>query len=558
MTVDLWHFLRRGDSDRIIATRDGEVLSAGDICAEASRLSVELAKEKGPVFLYCEDAANFLAGFIAALAAGREVRLPGHAAPAYLAEIGAGHGLLTDLEGGVGGAGVVAVTQGSSADGAARIEMPDPAGRVCFFTSGTTGEPKLCLKTVGQLAAEVETHLQLWGPPAGKLVSTVSHQHIYGLLFRLLWPLAGGTPFLARRQEIWEQVAHHMADGGCLVSSPAHLSRIPDGVTLDPPASRIFSSGGLLSAVAAKDAAAKLGQYPIEVLGSTETGGVAWRTQAETPALWTLLPAVEARLDDTGALEVRSPYIGTEGFLSMGDRASFEEGGRFTLLARLDRVVKIEGKRVSLPRVEEALRDLAGIADAAAIDLPGKSTTLGAVVSLSSEGQEELLRLGAFRYSRELRTALADRLEPMERPRFWRFASHIPENAQGKRVASQLRTLFAAPARDLPTILRQQVGDAEAVFELELNPDLRWFEGHFPGQPILPGVAQLHIASLLAEASWGRAPTGHEMSRVKFRRVMEPGAQVRLALVRKGDERTEFRYLQDNEVVASGSFRMGE
>ncbi len=63
-------------------------------------------------------------------------------------------------------------------------------------------------------------------------------------------------------------------------------------------------------------------------------------------------------------------------------------------------------------------------------------------------------------------------------------------------------------------------------FDLLLQPDLRWFEGHFPDQPILPGAAQLHIASVLAERVWGIEFPGHDMSRVKFRRVMQPGERV--------------------------------
>jgi len=37
----------------------------------------------------------------------------------------------------------------------------------------------------------------LWGETLGKLpvISTVSHQHIYGLLFRLLWPFSSGRVF---------------------------------------------------------------------------------------------------------------------------------------------------------------------------------------------------------------------------------------------------------------------------------------------------------------------------------------------------------------------------
>jgi 3-hydroxymyristoyl/3-hydroxydecanoyl-(acyl carrier protein) dehydratase len=143
----------------------------------------------------------------------------------------------------------------------------------------------------------------------------------------------------------------------------------------------------------------------------------------------------------------------------------------------------------------------------------------------------------------------------MERPRFWRFTVGIPENTQGKRIATDLRALFGEPVSDMPNIAGREIGVDEARFDLELNPDLRWFDGHFPGQPILPGVAQLHIASSLAEEAWGIVATGSEMSRIKFRHIMQPGDIVTLMLVRNGTDRLDFRYLQGDEVMASGAIK---
>lgn len=554
MTSDVWRFLRDGPDTHSVALRGGVPLTARDIRAEATRVRNALAGRSGPIFLYCDDAANFLAGLVGACAAGREILLPGHAAPGYLREIGAKGGrLVTDVAGLDPDAARISVRPGATTTGDAPLPRSD--ARLGFFTSGSTGEPKSCPKTLAQLESEAAAQLTLWGAPAGPVIGTVSHQHIYGLLFRVLWPLAAGRPFVAERHEMWEAIDRHMAEGGALVSSPAHLSRIPDGFSLAHHAGLVFSSGGPLSAEAARDAALKLGSFPVEVLGSTETGGVAWRRQEETPALWTPLPGVEIEPDGQGALTVRSPYAGGAGFTAMGDRVAIEANGRFALQARLDRIVKIEGKRVSLPRVEDALRGLPDIVDAMAVDLPDRRGALGVAVALSPEGRHALTRMGRFRYSRHLRNILSDRLEPMERPRLWRFVDRIPENSQGKRTVADLRALFAAPAPEIPTVTKSEIAGDEARFELELDPALRWFDGHFPGQPILPGVAQLHIASLLAERTWGAPATGREMSRIKFRRVMQPGDRITLTLVRSGAGRLDFRYMLGDEIMASGAFR---
>jgi acyl-coenzyme A synthetase/AMP-(fatty) acid ligase len=434
---------------------------------------------------------------------------------------------------------------------------PQPTSRISFFTSGSTGEPKLCGKTLEQLLAEIRVHLKLWGAPRGLVVGTVSHQHIYGLLFRIFWPLWAGRVIVGPRLETWEAVAHHLQPGGALIASPAHLARIPEQLVFPHRPSIVFSSGGPLSLEAARSSHAALGSFPVEVLGSTETGGVAWRRQDAPEARWTPLPRVEIKADNEGALTVRSPFTGTDGFVVMGDQVELASDGRFALKPRLDRIVKIEGKRVSLPRVEQALRDLDDVLDASAVDLPERGGALGAVVVLAPGAEKQLSAIGRFRYSRRVRRALAHRLEPMERPRFWRFVARVPENAQGKRVAAELRELFMRASPDMPTVTRRAVSETEARFELELDAGLRWFDGHFPAQPILPGVAQLHIAASMAEDAWGEFPTGREMSRVKFRRVMQPGDKVTLTLEKKGKGRVDFRYAQGDDVMASGALKGG-
>lgn len=550
MTV-IWSFLASADSATPLAHRGAQILGAGALRAAALSLAGRLAEKpgggEGPVFIYCEDAANFAAALLGALLAKREILLPAHAAPGYLAEIGVTpENLVTDIK--TVDAHHIFVREND------RVEAlpPVPEGRIGFFTSGTSGEPKLCMKSSRHLEAEVEVLASLWGKPQGMVLGTVSHQHIYGLLFRVLWPLAAGAAFSSRIHENWESVAAHAAPGSIVVSSPAHLGRVPPSVRLPAAPSFIFSSGGLLQRDAARNAFAQFGCWPTEVLGSTETGGVAWRQQAEEDAPWTPLPSVALSAGEEGALAVSSPFTGSDAPMAMGDGADFLGDGRFRLKGRLDRIVKIEGKRVSLPRVEEALRALDAVEDAVVTDLPERRGALGALAVLTASGRDMLAAKGAFRFSRELRAALKPRLEPMELPRLWRFVDAIPVNAQGKRVASTMRQMFAAP--ELPEIESERIEGDKAEFEMRLQPELKWFEGHFPGQPILPGVAQLHIASVLGERIWGIAFPGHDMSRVKFRRVMQPEERVSLSLTRK-DLRLDFQYVSGGEIVASGTLR---
>lgn len=64
---------------------------------------------------------------------------------------------------------------------------------------------------------------------------------------------------------------------------------------------------------------------------------------------------------------------------------------------------------------------------------------------------------------------------------------------------------------------------------LYVHPDLRWFAGHFPGRPLLPGVVQIGWAGALA-AEHGLAGTFAGLSRVKFPGPVVPGDVVALTL----------------------------
>jgi hypothetical protein len=68
-------------------------------------------------------------------------------------------------------------------------------------TSGSSGEPKRIEKTLRQLSNEVQALEKLWGGDLGPacVIGSVAAQHIYGLLFRVLWPLCAGRTFVRRQ-----------------------------------------------------------------------------------------------------------------------------------------------------------------------------------------------------------------------------------------------------------------------------------------------------------------------------------------------------------------------
>jgi len=315
---------------------------------------------------------------------------------------------------------------------------------ITLFTSGSSGKAKAISKTLKQLDTEIAILESLWGQKLAnaRIESTVSHQHIYGLLFRLLWPLCAGRAFAKHNLEFPEQVTHHADKDTALISSPALLKRLTEehhSSTLRC----VFSSGGPLPSSAANHSKTLFSHLPIEVFGSTETGGIAYRQQQTPSTPWQLFPSVEAELNGESCLRLRAAHIAGDEWYQTADECQFHDKVTFDLKGRTDRVVKIEEKRVSLVEVERRLEQLDWIQESVVIPLQdGKRLTLCAVIVLTHVGQQEIEQLGKGKFWLSLRKNLRDWLEPIAIPRKYRLLDEIPLNSQGKRQVAEIKKLF--------------------------------------------------------------------------------------------------------------------
>jgi acyl-coenzyme A synthetase/AMP-(fatty) acid ligase/3-hydroxymyristoyl/3-hydroxydecanoyl-(acyl carrier protein) dehydratase len=458
------------------------------------------------------------------------------------------------------------------------------------YTSGSTGSPVPIRKQLSQLTSELAALESQFGAGlhGADVVSTVSHQHIYGLLFRVLWPLDAGRPIHAVRHEFPETLAPALAARRCvLLASPAHLKRLPD--YLDWSGARemvrtVFSSGGMLEPEAAQHAAGLLGRVPVEVYGSSETGGVAWRQRRMGAAgcadeAWTPLPGVAWRRDADGLLEVRSSHAGGQGWQPLADRVEesgdSDDSARFVLRGRADRIVKIEEKRVSLDAIEAALRGSGLVRDARVLACPDGVSgaangrqVLAAFVVPDGAGWALLEEGGKHALNARLRTLLAAGLEAVALPRRWRYLDSLPVNAQGKTTQAQLLALFergdgddaakqpsARPRFPLLKVLEQAL-DGETprmLLELSVPPDLLYFDGHFTVAPVLPGVVQVDWAIHYGRRYFGLNGPFGGINALKFQQMIRPQQPVRLELLHdrvKGS--INFRYFSEAGAHASG------
>ncbi len=440
--------------DHAVAYRHDQGISRAEFDAHVGALATELRhRHEHSWLLCCEDAFYFLCGFFAALYAGKRLIIPPNFQPGTLASFDAeAEGRIVDTvdqEAGKNSARLA--VQSLRAEASAESIIPNTAV-IDLYTSGTTGTPKRVPKHPHQLTIEVDVLEALWGKELGTaaVISTVPHHHIYGLLFRLLWPLRAQRPFDAIPCSGPDELLQRLRKFGraVVVSSPAQLSRWPelmDLTALAPHTAAIFSSGGPLSAATAAAYARALGSAPTEVYGSSETGGIGWRVQSDAAdsQAWTPSPRVDVRVGADSTLQVRSPFIGGDAWFAMADTAQLLDDGRFLLLGRSDRIVKIEEKRLSLPEVEQRLTAHSWVAEAGVAVLEGKRQVLGAVLVLTAAGRERLRDDGKRQISGELKRFLSQYYEPSLLPRRWRFVEAMPHNDRGKISSAALAALFS-------------------------------------------------------------------------------------------------------------------
>lgn len=401
------------------------------------------------VAICCEDSYLFSVAFFASLYATKRIVLPGNHQPAMLRSLSSEFDLLID-DGVVNDkVGMESITLPLCSNGSTDFvffELELSALSVTLFTSGSTGSPKAIHKTLLMLDVEIGALEKQWGGLLSDsfIVSTVSHQHIYGLLFRILWPLCAGRAFASHDLTYPEQVIKNGTQKQTLISSPALLKRLyKEEIKADYRA--VFSSGGPLSKSASELCKEMLNQHAIEVFGSTETGGIGFRQQTEIDSAWSFFPDVKVKLADENCLSLLSPWLSEGGgdYYQTSDQCELLPNHQFRLKGRIDHIVKIEEKRISLIEVEKHLNELRWIKESAVIVVnEPHRITLGALLTLTELGEQTILRLGRGRFWIELRQALRQWVEPVGIPRHFRLINEIPMNKQGKRLQQEIVELF--------------------------------------------------------------------------------------------------------------------
>jgi len=426
-----------------------------------------------------------------------------------------------------------------------------------MFTSGSSGVPKAIYKTFDQINTEIRILEEHWGADLKNTVAigTVSHNHMYGLPFLLLWPLVVGRPFFNFNLVYFEQLHSIRQFDLTLISSPTLLENVPDILDLQKSIKIIFSAGAPLSRPGAENARKKSGAEVVEIYGSTETGAVAYRNQNLTE-YWTPLNGISVQKNNN-KLAVNSPIATKNSWYVTEDLCEIYPNHQFSLLGRADKIIKVGEKRISISAIESCIKNHPWIIKAWALQLDKHKNRVGIVIQLTGKGNEYLIDQGKPALIRELMPIFKRNIEKVAWPRYWRFVSKFPVNQQGKITNQELKVLFDNKTHSLlPQILETSVDKESGAYILHfiVPYDLLYLEGHFPGKSILPGVVQIQWVMHFCNDLFGISDKRFlRIEVLKFQKIILPGESIYLVISWDNQKNAAtFRYTKNDHSLSSG------
>ena len=420
--------------------RRGAQVTAGEFLRQVMVLAHRLPAAPCLVNL-CEQRANFLVAWCAALVRGQTNLLPASRAPQVIADARACYGdnHVVDDE----------VVERALARGlpAAVPVMPYIAAEHIVqigFTSGTTGAPTSHAKRWGSLHyntrfnAERIRECLASAAAAANIVATVPPQHMYGTETSVLLPLLAGMAVHGGRPLFAGDVAVALSEVPAprvLVTTPVHLRTLLASSQEFAPVAAIVSATAPLDAALAQQVDTRFGGPLLEMFGSTETCVIATRLTARESG-WRLYPGVTVEPAADHAW-VRAAWFDQPTRLQ--DVVEIAADGRMLLRGRNVDMVEIAGKRASLSELTRRLLDIPGVRDAVVFQPSDTEAT--------AQGVGRVHRIAAAVVApgldvAQILTAMARGVDPVFLPRPLLLVNELPRNELGKTGRAQLLQLL--------------------------------------------------------------------------------------------------------------------
>ena len=562
--VPVCELQRDSRPDGAIVCFDGESTRTwADFVSDVSKVRRFLeSSENRPWILHCEDSYFFIVALLSMLQSGRKAMVTANRQEAFIKEIKKPeYGFITDTPFGDASAGAVqiqTILDGPAVEPLWNVFDKNEAEMV-MFTSGTTGEPKSVPKRFSQFENELYELVKVFGDDwlGRKVYSTVNHHHIYGLLFTVLLPTATGLPFRRHRIDYPSELVSIAGEKAVIASSPAYLKRL--AADTDKPidfkcSPIIYSSGGPLPEEVARKCEGITGYWTMEIYGSTETGGIAYR-QSKNGPVWKPFEVCKMSIGENDCLNVKSSYIlEPEGFTT-GDLVEIYDDGRFLLKGRADSIVKIEEKRISLPEVENRLKQTGLVQDVRVVPMVGNRQYLAAAIVLNAEGREKFKDQPKLEINNFFKKHLAQFIENTVSPKKWRYLEELPQDTQGKIKMRDIQALFGIPESPNFKILKMRREPGTVTLKIVFPETSDYYNGHFPSFKLLPAVAQVDMTVMLAHALLGTPEVVARIQRTKFSYPILPNVPAILEMTYKAESsKLTFSYtLEEGRPLSGGT-----
>jgi len=96
----------------------------------------------------------------------------------------------------------------------------------------------------------------------------------------------------------------------------------------------------------------------------------------------------------------------------------------------------------------------------------------------------------------------------------------------------------------------ESLSDDQALISATIgfNPSHKIFDGHFPGQPVVPGICMMQVIKEIAETARGRSLFLHKADIIKFLSVIVPQKDIAIM--------AEIKYFYKGEEVLNFEARL--
>lgn len=305
-----------------------------------------------------------------------------------------------------------------------------------YFTSGSTGESTAALKTKQNIESEIKALSSLLKKyNIKRVIVTVPFIHIYGSLTGLFYPYFNDIDIILKEHFLPNDLLEICDDNSLVVTTPLYIKALNKiSASKDLSKSLFLSSTAPLDPKEAKEFNKKFSCPVMQLFGSTETGGIAYKFNDDV--LWTPLENVVIETNINNELKVKSPFVSKilfeKDFIdTKGEIQTFDfierENEKFKLIGRSSQILKIAGKRYSTIQIENILEEQEHIDKALVFVKTDKNSLRGEILDVTLETKKE------FRV-KEIKQILQSNLSNLKFSMDLKCIDKIPTSSVGKKL----------------------------------------------------------------------------------------------------------------------------